>query len=101
MKSLIEVKEILDNLRKDKITCKNSEKVSNASNHNEGWIESLEIIIDLYDRNNEDVANYRILEYQKLLRNRYNCDISVFGKDATNGWLVGSIEALDWFLARE
>lgn len=101
MKSLFETREILKNLKKDKINCQNSIKVSNESNHNEGWIEALEIILDLYDRNKEEVANRRILEYKTLLDNRYSSDIDVYGKDATNGWLVGSIEAIEWFFKED
>lgn len=101
MKSLYEAKEILENLKKDKMNCKNSEKASNESNHNEGWIEALEIILDLYDRNKDEVANRRILEYKKTLDNRYSYDIEVYGKDATDGWLVGSIEAIEWFFKED
>ena len=100
MKSLYEAKEILEKLRKDKMNCKNSEKASNESNHNEGWIESLEIILDLYDRNKNEVAERRVLEYNNALANRYNYDIEVYGKDATNGWLVGSVEAIEWFFEK-
>ena len=95
MKSLFEAREILEKLQKDKMNCKNSNKASNESNHNEGWIESLEIILDLYDRNREDIANRRILEYKNSLDNRYRYDIDVYGKDATDGWLVGSIQAIE------
>lgn len=101
MKSLFETREILEKLRKDKINCKNSSKASNDSNHNEGWIESLEIILDLYNRNDKDVADRRILEYQNLLKNRYSYDIDVYGKDATDGWLIGSIEAIEWFFKKD
>ena len=83
------------------MNCKNSIKASNESNHNEGWIETLEIILDLYDRNKEEVANRRILEYKNSLDNRYRYDIDVYGKDATDGWLVGSIEAIEWFFKED
>lgn len=98
MKSLFEVEEILGKLINHKINCKSSNKASNESNHNEGWIESLEIILDLYTRNTSDIAYNRIVEYLSLLKNRYSYDIDVYNKDATDGWLIGSIEAIEWFL---
>ena len=101
MKSLCKAREVLESLKKDKMNCKNSNRASSESNHNEGWIESLEIILDLYDRNKEEVSNRRILEYKVALDNRYKYDIDLYGKDATDGWLVGSIEAIEWFFEKD
>lgn len=97
LKSLFETKEMLKNLKRDRDNCKSSTRVKSETNHNEGWIEGLEIILDLYDRNRIEVANRRILEYKSFLLSRYQNDLDVYGKDITNGWLEGSIEAINWF----
>lgn len=97
MKSLFETKEMLESLKRDRENCRCSTKVKSASNHNEGWIEGLEIILDLCDRNRVEVANRRILEYKNSLMFRHKNDLDVYGKDITNGWLEGSIEAINWF----
>lgn len=98
MRTKKEAKEMLNKLELEKKSCAKYSNVKCESNYTEGWIESLEIILDLYDRNVLEVFNRRVFEYQYALISRYENDIEVFGKDITNGWLEGSIESINWFL---